>query len=309
MSSYSRRSAVAFFSGFFWFPTLISWACTIAIVVDSIPRKNLHGSNLLSDVQRPIVISDAVPLLERRQWWKHIQTRSKNELVQVDRQNTPDVLEQQLIHALELVENVMDSNEPILVSSIGSSCSIDQLAVYDLCQSFFCDPDILTHFAAYTPMHDHLVISCNNAKSMLCTKSYTSIILSLGGDNVDYWLVPQTLQNRKAYHGYRAVTRTWEGDSFSLGWNSEKNIIESKDDVAKICLRPGDILVVPQRWWFQSHANGRSANISIHSKRCSSSGLFDLVRDVLATEDIVPLSGNDEDHAKVQKLFDDIKNL
>jgi hypothetical protein len=204
----------------------------------------------------------------------------------------------------------MNAHEPILVSSIGSSCSTDQLPIYDCCQSFFRDSDILPHFSSYTPMHDQLVISCNQAKSTMCSKFYTTIIVSLGGGSVDYWLEPQTSHNQKTYDASRAVTRTWEGDSFSLGWNSGESLIASNDKhTGTIRVRPGDVLVIPQQWWFQSQATHSSASISVHSKRCSSTQFSDLILHVLGKEDGNLLSANDEEDVKVQKLFECIRNL
>ena len=92
----------------------------------------------IRDLYKPVLLSEIVNVRDRRSWWKHIQTRSKNELVQVHRQLSDATFEQELIHALALLQT---ASEPIYVSSIGSSCSTDQLPIYEFCESLF-DTDV-----------------------------------------------------------------------------------------------------------------------------------------------------------------------
>jgi hypothetical protein len=106
MNTFNWKRAVVFLWRCFGFQIASLARCTtVSVAIDSISGNDINGYNLLSDVRRPTVILHAIPLSERRQWWKHIQTRSKNELVQVDRQNIPGILEQELVHALELIES------------------------------------------------------------------------------------------------------------------------------------------------------------------------------------------------------------
>lgn len=293
-----------------------------SMTVNTIPAKEIldgwgeEGSKLLScdDISEPLVILDAIPLEERKKWWTHITTRSKNELVRVNRQhlNTAD-FEMELIHALELIEQQSDDG-PVLLTSIGSSCSMDQLPIYDWSQSFFQEPDILCHFSPYTPMHDSLIVSSNNAVSTLCSRAYSTIVICLGGGAIEWWLQPQTDSNLKRYHASRSVTRTWEGDSFSsMGFNSGSTIIDLAEDhttttVTCLKLSPGDILVIPQNWWFQNRATDKRANISIHSKRCEESQFSSLVEGFTDIDLLFPtlakLSGIE---VQIEKLFELLK--
>jgi hypothetical protein len=231
----------------------------------------------LGHVPQPLIIAQAIDIQERRQWWKHIQTRSKNEIVQVRRGTK--VYDQELIDALELLQLAV---EPVHVTSLGSSCSMDQLPNYDFCESLFEDPDVLSCFSEYTPMHDTLELSCHGAVSTLSSRAYTSIVITLGGGELEWRLEPQTTESLKAHDASSAVTRTWNGQDFSWGWNSRERLEPHTADmtVLAITTTPGDVLIIPNNWWFQSCAVG-PANISVHSKRCGSKDLPKLIQHIL----------------------------
>jgi len=253
--------------------------------VQSFTKNEIKSEGPLHSIEAPVLIKDIVPLSSRQQWWRHIQTRSKNELIQVIQRGT--ILEQELCHALELIQASTDSqhDDPIYASSMGSSCSIDQLPVYDFCQALFDDTDVLCDFSIYTPIHETLVLSCNMAQSTLSSRAYTSIIINLGGGSTQWRFESQKNDNEDAYKASSSVTRTWLGNSFSMGWNSPHSLFADSasgtDIVASTITTPGDVLIIPSFWWFQSMANNDRANISIHSKRCGSNDLKALARHIL----------------------------
>jgi hypothetical protein len=262
----------------------------------------------IQDIHKPLVLSEIVNVQDRREWWKHIKTRSKNELVQVHRQASHGVFEQELVHALELLQT---ASEPLYVTSIGSSCSTDQLPIYDFCQSLFDDNDVdvLAYFSSYTPMHDSLFLSCHDAVSTLCSRAYTSAVVNIGGGSVEWSFFENPTAeddiNFQAFDSYAAVTRTWNGHEFSLGWNSPHHLSLEDNSMAitRLTTRPGDVLIIPSFWWFQSRAKG-PANISIHSKRCGVNDLPVLIQHILGDKEII--SGGDPQDM-VQQLFECIE--
>ncbi|CAJ1933876.1 unnamed protein product [Cylindrotheca closterium] len=299
-----------------------------SVVVESRLASEILDLNLLPNVQRPILICDAIAQSQRRQWWKHIQTRSKSEMVMVDVQTTSvedngggeeeeEEGEQPLQDALEKVQSSIEqeNGEAIYVASIGSSCSTDQLPIYEYCQSFFSDPDILSNFSPYTPMHEQLVISCNQAISTLSSRYYATTILSIGGGPIEYEMEAISQKTIDSYKGTRAITRTWDGDTFNVGWNSGQDILmddwsDNQRDVVSACIQPGDILIIPKNWWFQSKSQQNIANISVLGRRCGSKEFEELVQHILpsnlANVMLLALEEN-EDEEKCQMLFDSIK--
>lgn len=283
--------------------------------------------NLLPNVQRPILIQNAIPESERRQWWKHIQTRSKNEVVLVDTQTVSvnenededdnEAGKSRLVSALERVQASIrqKSRDPIYVESIGSSCSMDQLPIYEYCQSFFGDSDILSNFSPHTPMHEQLIISSNQARSTMSSRCYTTTSLCIGGGPIEYRMEAISQENIAAYKGTRAIARTWEGDAFNVGWNSMEGRLWDSENLGNIVsarVLPGDILVLPRNWWFQSQSQRAAANISVFSKRCGSGEFEQLVQDILppklANKMLLTLgSAGADDDDKYQMLFDSIK--
>ena len=180
----------------------------------------------LLPLKQLVILKQVLDVSTRRSWWKHIQTRSKDELIEVENQrhqrnqrkrrypyyadgelygyddddddyDDDSVYEQQLLPTLKQLQ---ESSDPLYVTSIGSSCSLDQLPIHDFIEESLFGlgrsgregvsedllHDILPEFSTFLPIHDTLVISSNEAISTLCSNTYTSIILNLGGGTIEY---------------------------------------------------------------------------------------------------------------------------
>ena len=96
-------------------------------------------------------------------------------------------------------------------------------------------------------------------------------------------------------------------------WNSEN----LGNEVVSTVVLPGDILVIPRSWWFQSQTQIGAANISVLGKRCGSAEFEGLVQDILPLEISnkmqLTLDSASREHCddgkKYQMLFDGIKLL
>jgi hypothetical protein len=188
----------------------------------------IHDFQKVSNsLDRPLLIEQALPIEECRQWWKHIQVRSKDELVRLERQATGSKHEPTLLHALETVSS--QPTESIYITSSGSSCSTDQLPAYDFHQSFFEDTDSLPYFSVYMQLYDTLVVSGPGALSTLSCYSITSLNTCLSGGSLEWRFLPRIEETEDVLHAYETMTRTWEGYGFSLGACSPKPICLTRD--------------------------------------------------------------------------------
>ena len=98
-----------------------------SLSIDSVATHDFQ--KVTKSLDRPLLIEQTLPIEECRQWWKHIQVRSKDELVRLERQTTGSKHEQTLLHALETISS--QPTESIYITSSGSSCSTDQLPLYE----------------------------------------------------------------------------------------------------------------------------------------------------------------------------------
>ena len=174
---------------------------------------------------------------------------------------------------------------------------------------------MLAYFSSYTPMHDSLVLSCQNAVSTLCCRLYTSTIVNIGGGSVEWIFEPPIAGDDtdadQALNSYAAVTRTWNGHEFSLGWNSPRDLFSKEEkgserhnkiSPTRLTTLPGDVLIIPSLWWFQSQAKG-PANIAVHSKRCGLKDFPTITRHITGSKEI---SGN-VPRDMVESLFECIE--
>ena len=263
---------------------------------------------------QPTIIKQVLDIDTRRLWWKHMQTRSKDALVKIENQshrkrndqlqrlrssygadrllhdNDDDadfdsdfyedngVYEGKLLPTLKQLEKSYDS---LYVTSIGSSCSLDQLPIHDYVEESLFGMkggsgggkegaknklrDLLPEFSTYLPIHDTLVISSNMATSTLCSNTHTSIILNIGGGTIDYKFcnVATSGHDEKADIGNlllsgdesycKSISRTWNGYEFSFGYNSPLNLFDENEDetptlaetTSTVTSYPGDVIVVP----------------------------------------------------------------
>ena len=274
---------------------------TSSLSIDSVAMHN-DFQKVTKSLDRPLLIEQALPIEECHQWWKHIQVRSKDELVQLERQVTGSKHEQTLLHALETVS--AQPAEPIYITSSGSSCSTDQLPAYDFHQSFFEDPDSLPYFSLYTPLHDTLVVSGPGALSTLSCYSITFLNTCLSGGSLEWRFLPRLEDTKGVLHAHETITRTWEGYSFSLGEQSETNLFDERFDESVITAssNPGDLVIIPKDCWFQTRGLHRPG-VSIQSKRCGSSELQLLVSQLLTPEERRVFHGTDNVQDLVRALF------
>lgn len=258
-------------------------------------------------LDRPLLIEQALPHKECRQWWTHIQIRSKDELVRLERQATGSKHEQTLLHALETIST--QPTESIYITSSGSSCSTDQLPAYEFHQSFFEDPDSLSYFSGYTPLYDTLVVSGPGALSTLSCYSITCLNTCLSGGSLEWRFLPRIEEETEdGLHAYETITRTWEGYGFSLGEQSETNLFDERFDESVITAtsNPGDLVIIPKDHWFQTRGLHRPG-VSIQSQRCGSSELQLLVSRLLTPEERQVFCWTDDAEDIVRALFDAIE--
>ena len=276
-----------------------------SLSIDSVATHDFQ--KVTKSLDRPLLIEQALPIEECRQWWKHIQVRSKDELVRLERQATGSKHEQTLLHALETISS--QPTESIYITSSGSSCSTDQLPSYEFHQNFFEDPDSLSYFSVYTPLYDTLVISGPGALSTLSCYSITWLNTCLSGGSLEWRFLPRIEETEDVLHAYETITRTWEGYGFSLGGQSEFNLFDERFDESVITAssNPGDRVIIPKDHWFQTRGLHRPG-VSIQSKRCRCSELQLLVSRLLTPEERQVFRGTDNAEDIVRALFDTIEN-
>jgi hypothetical protein len=281
-------------------------AGTSSLSIDSVAVHDFQ--KVRNSLDRPLLIEQALPVEECRQWWKHIQVRSKDELVRLERQATGSHHEQTLLHALETVSSSQPT-ESIYITSSGSSCSTDQLPAYDFHQSFFEDPDSLPYFSVYTPLYDTLIVSGPGALSTLSCYSITGLNTCLSGGSLEWRFLPQIEETKDVLHAYETITRTWEGYGFSLGGQSQTNLFDKRFDESVITAssNPGDLVIIPPDWWFQTRSLHR-LSVSIQSKRCGSSELPLLASRLLTPVERQVFDGRDKNAQDIiRALFDAIE--
>mmetsp|Transcript_7879 Transcript_7879/g.11330 ORF Transcript_7879/g.11330 Transcript_7879/m.11330 type:complete len:331 (+) Transcript_7879:59-1051(+) len=249
-------------------------------------------------LRQPTVVEEALLPREYREWWKHIQTRSKREVVRVERQATGGIYEQTLLHALEVALFQSSSRDPIFITSTSSSCSTDQLPVYDFHESFFnssgCIGDWFPLFSPYTHICDQLVIIGESALSRLESNPFTILNTCIAGGPSIWKFLPfhseeELVGQQVPFDKFEKQTQTWDGYPFSTGWQSTTNLFDERGvenlKTTTITTRPGDILIIPPGWWYQSSGVGQP-NVSIRSQRCGKDDMQHLIEHIMSAKGI-----------------------
>ena len=155
--------------------------------------------------------------------------RCPHEPVQVRRHHTrhdDELLLLPLAQATEWITSASTHTNPLLLSSsLGSSCSTDQLPLYDTLEALFvhsptddCDDtmDWLACFGRHTAMHDTLMVLGDGAASRLLSHPYTKLILCLEGRPL-LRAVPPHGTNDWNIPTEPIWATAWEGFSWSMG--------------------------------------------------------------------------------------------
>jgi len=279
------------------------------------------GLPLDQEIVRPLVLTNILPQEQRRKWWKHIQTRSGQEEVAVQIGSPPHSFRSELGTLLKQLASTSESDiDSIFVSSMGSACSMDQIPVYDTIDSLFREPDVLSLFGSFTPIHETLEISAGGAMSTLAARFSTMVFVHLGGGSIEWMCEPATKESLDALEASEAMTRTWNGNSFTMGWNGRGSLWDlppgdDKSNLARLFRKeltsyssnPGDVLVVPPNWWHQSCASGRPG-IMVVSQRCSAAALPEMIQRIAYKGDFT-ISGSEDSETLVEKLFASIDDM
>ena len=301
--------------------------------------------------EEPVVVEDTLPIEDCEIWLSHILTRSKNEPVQVQRKNKWNNLK--LTDATDLVLKESSHADPIFVRSAKSSCSMDQLPLYDVIEDLFDNEQTqqyedtlnwFSSFARHAHIHDTLVVAGEGAtSSTIQCHPFTKTTLCIDGSQL-WRILPPISQTNNPLLKHSATpifTRAWEGFPFSIGYQtaSQHNLFafrhqsvktgrnfdeeddgEDDDELEEAECKydnfqewaedpnmllpnihtpldsdgypwhstvtlPGDLLVIPPGWWYQSY--NLEPSVSIQSQRCGGSEMGQsFVRHILKTSGI-----------------------
>ena len=171
----------------------------------------------------PVIVEDVVDERQCGEWLHYIKKRSRREIMAVRRGSDRQRLEMTLGDALELL--IQSSREdPISAASLGSSCSTDQLPLYDVLDGIHDpagdDEDWLPLLSAYAPTHDTLALSGAGAASDLCSYALTGSSLCLSGKQLWRALPPGSL----SLPDEPIRREAWDGYSFSMGRRSRSSL-------------------------------------------------------------------------------------
>jgi hypothetical protein len=272
-------------------------------------------------LNEPVVIESALDWRQCQYWWKHILTRSLYEDVTVDRGGEQASVS--LKKATQLVMEESSHQNPIYVSSPGSSCSTDQLPLYDLLASFFDLPDWMPLFSLHAPITDTLVLAGEGASCQLQRHPYTTFSLGVVGNQLWRLLPPKEMEGSKSID-----STAWDGFAFSTGecvpsgelFGLLHNDLEDEEtyegmDDGKFfeyqhlaekghMLRPnlaideewistvvldGDVLIIPPNWWYQSYGVERS--VTLTSQRCHN--LSEFLQHVVQSSKVKPAANSE----------------
>ena len=191
----------------------------------------------------PVVIEDVLAADTCEQWISHILKRSNKEAVQVERQQQRQhhTLLMPLGQAIEWVTRASTHTDPLCAVSLGSSCSTDQLPLYDTLEELFVDYDEPTRsedtldwcacLGRHAAMHDTLTVLGDGARSNLAAYPVTKLILCLQGRQLIRAIPPlpssqpkqsssnSTTDNLEtSFPATKPIwTKAWEDFSFSMG--------------------------------------------------------------------------------------------
>lgn len=189
----------------------------------------------------PVVVQDVLSMPKCDQWWDHISTRSHKEMVQVTQQRKASKTKLLLAQATKLVASASSHGNPLFLTSIGSSCSTDQLPLYDTLEELFVNPDTdfedrndwFAYLGRHAPTYDTLVVSGEGSTfpNAISSHPFTKTILCLQGSQLlrvlppngdiakKYWNDDQTQNKAKqAQQPPQPIWgESWEGFPYSLG--------------------------------------------------------------------------------------------
>ena len=156
-----------------------------------IDRLSPHQFRGTAPHPEPVVVEDIIDLKPCDEWLSHILTRSGHEMVNVQREFGV-VQQKTLDKAIEMAMANSRHSDGIYITSKtdnGSSCSTDQLALYDVQEDLFADIDWLPYFAYYTTVSDALIVSGNGGTSELECYPWTTTKTCLNGYQI-WRLIP-----------------------------------------------------------------------------------------------------------------------
>ena len=161
-------------------------------------------------LEQPLVLEGALEWSDCQSWWSHIATRSGQEDVNVDRPDGSSFMTLQT--AAQLVRKESSHSDPIRVTSPGSSCSTDQLPLYDLFESLLDSVDFMPLFSWHVPISDTLVIAGEGASCQLQRHPYPKYILGLAGNSLWRLLPPE-----QDFPSESMLLEAWDGFHISIG--------------------------------------------------------------------------------------------
>jgi hypothetical protein len=170
-------------------------------------------------LDEPVVVENVLPLEDCTAWTRHILTRSGHEDPLVERRGNTKCMK--LEDAVALVMQESSHYDPIYVSSKGSSCSTDQLPLYDVLDSLFTEGeqdgkmrDWLPLFTLHAPFADNVVVAGQGSSSPLECRPYYRFSVGLSGNQVWRILPPDALRQPSESIQITA----WDGFEFSVGY-------------------------------------------------------------------------------------------
>jgi hypothetical protein len=227
--------------------SLILRLSSAAFFMQRVTPSNFKASPI---VDQPVLIEEWLDLEKCEEWLDHITTRSAHESVIVQRSKSFESLP--LEDAIESAMGKSSHESPVLVessSSNGSSCSMDQIPLYDLINELYTssdrdngsknNEDFLPLLSYHASLPDTLRILGQGASSTLCSHSYTRYNMCLEGSVVWRLLPPSfpALGNNSATKKVTDVIRdarsletvAWDGYRFSIGQQSKKSLYTFRD--------------------------------------------------------------------------------
>ncbi|CAB9503319.1 expressed unknown protein [Seminavis robusta] len=226
--------------------TLLASSPVTAFYMDRVHRSTFtEAPGMWEDV--PVVLEEFLDVSECEEWWQHISTRSRNEPVQVHGDSSSS---QQLMPLRRAVTHILQSSShatPLSATSLGSSCSTDQLPLYDRLDALFTEDDtddtmdwLSACFGRHVPLYDTLTIEGEGSSATpISSHPFTQMILCLQGDSLIRVMPPNPWMRLCSTSLDRLA---WEG--FPVSFGNQLHVGQQKhhkDSLSLFALRHQDV--------------------------------------------------------------------